>query len=184
MSQAGSLNVTSTPSVPTTFTSDDGSATPVANILIVSADDTTENDVDGLRTVAGGQGDPATASNEVRVELTNRLQGTGSTVGAVTSDLITFDLGATDASYRFEFRVAGRDTATGDSVGYSLFASFKTDGATATIVDNQFKDADEDTSLETGDMNVVASGNNVIVRATGVVDQTITYSAVGYYVVV
>lgn len=177
-------SVSGSPTVPTTFTTDDGSAVPVANILLVNADDTTDNDIDGLRTVGGGQGDPATASNEVRVELTNRLQGTGSAVGAVTSDLITFDLGATDAVYRFEFKVAGRDTANGDGAGYTLLASIKTDGATATFVDNQFKDADEDTALEPGDMNVIASGNNMILRATGVAGKTVTYSAVGYYVVV
>ena len=188
MSQAGSINITSTPSVPTTFTGDNGSAVPAANILLITADDITDNNVNGITAVAGagqtgGDGNPL-ASNELQVQLTNRFQATGSSINGATEDLITFDLGATNAVYRVEFKIAGRDTATGDGVGYTTFASIKTDGATATIVDSPFKDADEDNSLQSGDLNIIASGNNLVLRATGVAGQTVSYSAVGYYVVV
>ena len=191
MSQAGSLNVNSTPSVPTTFTGDAGSAVPAANILLITADDITGDNDNGITAVAGagqtgGDGNPL-ASNELQIQLTNRLQGTGSVAAATTSDIITFDLGASAAVYRFEIKVTGRCTvgaAAGDGVGYTLFSSFKTDGASATVIDNQFKDADEDTALEGADMNMVVSGNNVILQATGIADHTISYAAVGYYVVV
>lgn len=170
------------PSVPTTFETQNGDATPALNILIVSANDTIENDVDGLRTVGGGT--DGTASNEVQVELTNRLQGTASVTGAVTGDIITFALSDTAAVYRFEFKVAGRDTATGDAVGYTVFASARTDGASATIVETPFYDADEDASLSTAQIDVVASANSIILQSTGVASQTINYSAVGFYLVV
>lgn len=176
MSQAGSISISSSPSVPTTFTTDDGTATPAANNINILADDTTDNNNNGLAT--SGSGDTVT------ILLTNRFQATGTADNGATADLVTFDLGASAAVYRVEFKVAGRETTTGDGAGYTLFACFKTDGASASIVDNQFKDADEDTALEAGDMNLIASGNNMILRATGVAALTINYSAVGYYVVV
>lgn len=164
------------PTVPTEFVTDDGSAVPAANILEILGDDTTENNVNGIATTGDG--------NTVTVLLTNRLQGTASVTGAVTGDIITFALAAVASVYRFEFKVAGRDTGTGDAAAYSVFASAKTNGAAATIIEVPFYDADEDASLSTAMMTVVASGNSIILRATGVAGQTINYSAVGEYVVV
>lgn len=61
------------PNIPTTFTTDSGSATPAANILNVLGDDTIANDTDGLTTSAAG--------NTVTVLLTNRIS-----LSATTSD--------------------------------------------------------------------------------------------------
>lgn len=183
MSQAGIINTTSgpvPPAVPTQFTANDGTiGIPVANNLNLLARDTTEDNDDGIQTTA----DPNNGDNYY-VELTNRLQGTASVTGAVTGDIITFALSASASVYRFEFKVTGRDTASGDGVGYSVFASVRTDGAAATVIESPFYDADEDNSLSTALIDVVASGNSIILQATGVAGQTINYSAVGYYVVV
>ena len=178
MSQVSILSVSSTPSVPTTFTTDNGNAIPAANVIQFLGDDTTANNANGIQTSG--------TSNSATVELTNRLQGTASVTGAVTGDLITFTLDASNAKvYRFQFWVSGRDTGTGDGVGYTIDASARCDGAgTATVIGSPFQDADEDTSLSSSLMDVVASGNNIILRATGVAGQTISYSAVGSYVVV
>jgi len=89
--------------------------------------------------------------------------------------------------YRFTFIVSGRDTAganVGTGLGYTVDASARTDGSTSTIISTPDIDADEDTVLSAALMAVVASGNNVIVRATGVAGETISYRAVGSYVVV
>lgn len=169
----------SSPAVPTSFVTDDGTAIPVANTLNLLARDTTDNDVDGIRTKA----DPA-GSDNLYVELTNRVYGTASVTGAVTGDLITYDLGASAAVYRFHLHIAGRDTATGDGVGYSIFGSIRTDGATATVIDTAFQDADEDASLNAAQISFIASGNNIVLRVTGVAGQTISYAAYGYYIVV
>lgn len=174
--------VASTPSVSTSFQTQNGTAVPAANILIVNGNDSTENNVNGIITKGGVVG--TGTSNEVDVVLTNRLQGTGSSVNAATANLITFGLGASDAVYRFTFDVTGRDTATGDGVGYTVLGSARTDGATATIIASPFTDNDEDASLLLATIDLVASGNNVILQVTGVAGQTISYSAVGTYVVV
>jgi len=168
------------PSVPQQFTADDATiAIPVANNLNVFSQDTIDNNDNGIQTTVIANG-----SANFYIELTNRLKGTGSATDSGVANLITFDLGASVAVYRFEFKVAGRDTVTGDGVGYTIDASAKTDGAASTIIKTPFIDADEDNSLVGALIDVIASGNNIIVQATGVAVQTITYNAVGTYTVV
>ena len=185
MSQAGHLSVSSSPAVATSYTTDTGTAVPVANVLDVRAVDVTTSNASGIQT-RGGVSTVVGGLNDLEVQLTNRLQGTTSITGAITGDIITFALSSSTAStYRFEFDVAGIDTATGDGVGYSVDATARTDGvATATVIQTPNIDADEDASLGAALITVVASANNIILRATGVAGQTINYSAVGIYVVV
>ena len=166
------------PDVPTSFTADDSNiAIPDSNNLNVFARDTIEDNANGIQTTA----DPNNSDN-LYIELTNRVYGTASVTGAVTGDIITFDLGASAAVYRFILYVTGRDTATGDGVGFTLDGSIRTDGASATVIGSPDKRSDEDASLNAGLMNFVASGNNLVLRATGVAGQTISYVAYGYYI--
>lgn len=166
------------PAVPDQFTVDvGGPAVPVANNLNLYARDSTADDEDGIRT-----NNDASGSETVYVELTNRLTGSGSITGAVTGDLITFALSESSV-YRFEFFVTGRETTTGDGVGYTVFCSAKRVGAgAASIVQTPWVDSDEDASLAGASIDVVASGNNIILQGTGVAATTITYKAVGTYV--
>lgn len=172
------------PDVPLTFTSDDGSAVPLANVLIVTADDTTVNNVNGIQTVGGVAG--GVDSNEVQVQLSNRVQGTATSTNASNADIFTFALDAADPKvYRFNIDVTGRSTAgnfTGEGVGYTVLASARTDGAAATIISSPFQDNDEDSNLSGASISFIASGNNVILRAVGIAGETISYNAVGYYV--
>lgn len=166
------------PSIPTQFTADDATiAVPVGNNLNLLARDTPENNDNGIQTTADPNG-----GDNLYIELTNRVYGTASVTGATTGDIITFDLGGDPAVYRFNLYVTGRDTGTGDGVGYTLLGSIKTDGASGTVIDTAFQDADEDTSLEPASMDFIASGNNLIIQATGVAGQTITYAAYGFYI--
>lgn len=177
MSQAGPSTAggVSPPSIPTTFVCDIGSATPAANVLNVVGGSTSSNNILGFQTSGSG--------NTVTYQLTNRLYNAApvNVTGAVTGDIITYGLGASVAVYRFRFDVSGRDTSTGDGVGYTLLGSARTDGATATIIATPFIDNDEDVSLLAANLALVASGNNIILQATGVAGQTISFNAVGYY---
>ena len=165
------------PAVPIQFTTDDGIAVPAANNLDLLGDDSTDNDVDGIRTVAAG--------DTVTIELTNRLQGTATSTTGSNADIVTFALDVVPKVYRFKFDVAGRETTTGDGVGYTIFASYKTDGATATIIQTEFKDADEDAALATANVTLTTDGaNSVILRGTSTLTTTILYSAVGSYIVI
>lgn len=179
MSQAGIIN-TSTgpvpPTVPTTFVTDINSpAVPALNILNVLGNDTTANNINGIQT------DGSSGSNTLTIQLTNRLQGTTTTVGAVTGDLITFALGATPGTYALEVRIAGFNASTPASVGYSLFGTVRTDGATAAIVGTVDRINNEDAALITANATIIASGNNAVIQVTGVAALSINWSGVGLY---
>jgi len=172
MSQA-SLGVSSSPSVATSYVTDDGTAVPAANTLNVLGDDTTDDNINGIQTTGSG--------DTVTIELTNRFYGTTTTSGAVTSDIITFGLSATQAAYAVWFECIGIDDATGDTSRYTLRNTFKTDGAAASVVNTGFNDFDEDASLAASEAELLASGNNFILRVTGVAGVNMTWTAVGSY---
>lgn len=167
------------PTLLTTIITDSGSVVVSSNTVNMNGGQTSVDNDNGIRTIAN----PNNSNNEV-IQLTNRLSGSGSSVNAASADLITFTLGASAAVYRFSFYVSGRDTSTGDGLGYTVDGSARTNGAAATIISTPDVDADEDASLLTATIDLVASGNNVILRVNGVVGLTISYKAVGTYVVV
>lgn len=168
------------PTVPVEFdTQINSPAIPALNILITNGGDSTDDYIYGIRT------DGSSGGNTLTHQLTNRVRGTGSAAGAVNVDLITFNLGSSLAVYRFEIHISGICTlgfALGEGVGYTIGGSIKTNGASATVIDVPDIDADEDILLEGAEMSFIASGNNMVVRATGTAGQTISYNAVGTYV--
>ena len=114
----------------------------------------------------------------------NAITGTATSVNGSTEDLITFALTDVPASYRFSFEIIGRETTTGDTVGYSLEGTVKTDGTDATLVAAPFTDNDEDAALLAATVDLVASANNTILQVTGVTATTIIYKATGKYTVI
>jgi hypothetical protein len=166
------LSSTSTPSVPTNFTADSGVATPAANNLNVLGDDSTTFNSNGIST--DGSGDTLT------ILLNNRLQGTSTTVGAVTSDILTFTLSATPSVYCIEAKVAAFDSATPSGGCYKLQIAVRTDGATATIIDDDLYPL-EDPAMVDADVTAVASGNDIIVRVLGVAGLSVSWSTQAYF---
>ncbi|NCN42680.1 hypothetical protein GW916_15695 [bacterium] len=166
------LGVSSSPSVATSYVTDSGTATPAANILNVLGDDTTEYNANGITTL--GVGDTVT------ILLTNRLQGTGSTSGAVTDDIVTFSLGATPGTFRVFGNAAAFNASTPASAGYRIEATTRTDGVTATLVGSLVA-PQEDADLAAASLDAVVSGNNLIIRATGVAGLSINWSTSATY---
>ena len=180
MSQAGMINTTTgpvPPTVATTYVTDVNSpAIPAANILNVLGNDATVNNNNGIRT------DGSSGSNTLTVQLTNRLQGTGTTVGATTADLVTFSLGATPGAYNFELKVVGYTTTGPAATGFTILGTMRTNGATATLVGTPDETPIEDISMLTCDVDMIASANNLIIRVLGVVGFTINWNVVATYV--
>ena len=108
-------------------------------------------------------------------DLSN-FQGTGSTVGAVTANLITIPLGAVAGTFQFEARVKGFNATTPASCGYNITATFRTDGATATLVGNQ-PVFNEDAALSAADAYFIASGNSAVLQVLGVTGLTVSWNA-------
>lgn len=179
---SGGVNPPIPPTVATSYVTDINSpAIPAANVLNVFGNSISADNVHGIET------DGSSGGNTLTIYITNRLTGSGSTVGAVTADLITFALAASASVYEFTFMVAGKDTAgafVGNGVGYNVVTCARTDGATATQIGSATIDVNEDAGLAGGLVSLVTSGNNVILRVTGVAGETISYKAVGTYVVV
>jgi len=172
------------PAIPTSFTTDyntafddTGVSVPAANIENIIGGYTALDDADGIATQANPDG-----GNNLLVLLTNRVRGAQSSVNGATIDLITVPLGATPACYRFQVEIVGRDTTSGEGVGYTVFGTVKTDGVTGTIVETPYADVDEDPALIDSLVSLIASGNDGILRITGIVGKTIAYVAVGTYI--
>ena len=172
MSQAGVINSSGMPTVPTSFVTDSGTATPALNILNVV---TPGGGTTGISTSGAG--------NTLTITLTDTsVSGTGQTIGAVTADIITFPLGATAGTYTFDINVASFEPTTPAGAGYGIVASVRTTGAAAVLVPNQAIDELEEAALIAADALVTVSGNNMIVRVTGVAGLTIDWKATAEYV--
>jgi hypothetical protein len=130
-----------------------------------------------LLTGAGLTSTGVPASNTITFTLDGFTQATAQTIGAVTADVITINLGATPTTYIFEAKVAGFESTTPAGIGYNLICVATTTGAAATIVGVQDIYVAEDVALDLCDAIFVAAGNTVILRVLGVAGLTINWKA-------
>ena len=116
-------------------------------------------------------------TNTITFTLDGYTLGTGQTIGAVTADVITINLGATPTTYIIEAKVAGFEATTPAGCGYNLICGARTTGVAASIIDVQDKYVAEDAAIVGSDANFVAVGNTIIVRVTGVAGLTVNWKA-------
>lgn len=171
------------PSVPTSFNTQDGNAVPSGNILLVNAYDSTENNVNGITTKGGAAaGDPpgTGASNEMDIYITNRLQGTTTTVGATTSPMITFTPTAV-GTYAIEVRIAAYNTTSAIGAGYSLFGTARFDGVNSNLCGTPDRIVNEEGAMSSANSTITVSGADILINGVGYVGQTINWSGVALY---
>lgn len=163
------------PQVPTSFVTDVNSpAIPAANVLNEIGGFTTANNNNGIRT------DGSSGSNTLTIQLTNRVQGSATTVGAATSTIITFTPTIV-GTYAFEFRIAAYNSTSLLGAGSSVFGAIRYDGVNSNICDI-FDEINNDEGAMSGtDVSVTTSGASMLLRATGYAAQTINWAAVGLY---
>lgn len=92
--------------------------------------------------------------------------GTGQTIDVGTADLVTISLGASAATYTLSANIAGK-AATQSGIGGSLFATFRTNGAAAAVINTVDAVINADLVLAGASFTFVTSGGDVILRATG-----------------
>lgn len=163
------------PVVPTSFVTDDGTAIPAANVLNVNGVDSTENNDNGVLTRANPD-----LSDNLEIVLSNRVQGTTSTVGAATSTLITFTP-TVIGTYAFEIRIAGYNTTSSLGTGASLFGAIRFDGVNSTVCDLFDEINNDEGAMSATDLAVIASGANMLLQVTGYGAENINWAAVGLY---
>lgn len=166
------LGTSSSPSVPTTFVTDDGNAVPAANTLNVLGDDTTVYNANGITTEG--------SASTLTILLNNRLQGTGATVAAVTDDVITFDCGANPGVFLISAKVCGFDSVTPSGCAFKIDIAVRTDGAATTLIDSDLYPQKE-AATAAATVTAIVSGNNAIIRVLGVVGLNMNWSASGFY---
>ncbi len=163
------------PSVPTSFVTDVNSpAVPALNILDVFGNDITTNNVNGIQT------DGSSGSNILTIQLTNRLQGSVTTVGLVTTPIITFTP-TVIGTYSIECRVAAYNTTSLLGSAYSIFFGARFDGVNSNLCGVADIIVNEEGAMSSAKTTVTVSGSNILINAIGYALQTINWSAVGLY---
>lgn len=182
MSQAGVLSSTTSPppaGTDITFDLDVGTTTSVSSVMnVVGVSDFDEND-NGIYTNANPN-----LSDNTEIVLSNRRVDTDSVTGAVTVDLFTQDLGGVAGTYNFQCYVSGFEATTPAACAYTIFGSIRTTGASATLFITQDIIADKEAALLESDIQLVVSGNDAIIRATGVAGLTINFKVLATYIFV
>ena len=178
MSQIYKSAAGSTPPIPTSFVTQDGTAVPAANILLVNGFDSSQNNVNGIITKGGVVG--TGTSNEVDIVITNRLTGSATTVGAVTSPIITFTPTVVGV-YTIECRIAAYNTTSSLGAGYSLFGSARFDGANSTLCGTVDRIVNEEGAMSSANATFTVSGADIIISGVGYAAQSINWNAVALY---
>ena len=186
MSQVSVFNISSSGdlpgNVPTSFVTDSGTAIPAAQILNVNGAGlpnpaVIDDNDNGIETYANPD-----LSNNLAIFLTNRKVGTGQTVGAVTDDLFTQNLGGTPGVYNFQCYASAFESTTPAGAGFTVFGAVRTDGASATIIVTDDVITDAEAALPDVDVDIVTSGNDIIFRATGQAGLTIDWKVLAQYI--
>lgn len=173
------------PSVPTDFVTDDGTtAVPASNILNVNGSGlpnpaVIDDDDDGISTYANPD-----LSNNLAIFLTNRKVGSGTTVGAGTTDLFTQALQVTPGVYNFTCYACAFAPSAPAGAGFTVFGSIRSDGVTANLVQVEDILSDKEAAIIDVTAQIVVSGNNAIFRVTGQAGLTVDWKVLATYIFV
>lgn len=172
---AGSLP----PSVATSYVTNNGTAVPAANVLIIHGTDSSENNNAGIIAKGGVVG--TGTSNEVDIVLTNRVKGAVTTTTAASTPIITFSLGAIPGVYTFSGDITAFDSTDSAGSSYGVITGIRTTGVSAIEIGTQFNTNFEEVALVAANISVGVSGNSVVFSVIGVAGKTIDWDALFNY---
>ena len=163
------------PAIPTNFTTDDGSAVPVANNINILGGETSENNDNGIETTGSG--------DTVTILLTNRV-----TISATTSDgagqnqTVTLFTPINNKAITFKALVAGYDLADDAAIGGEQIGLARKSAGVAVVVGTNDTFDESDAALNGADWNVVSSGGDLAFQFIGIAGLTINWKVVLDYI--
>lgn len=169
----------SPPTVPTSFTTDNGTAIPAANILDVRGIDTSDNNDNGIQTTGGLV--QAGAGNRVQVQLTNRITGSLTTTTAVANNQQIFNMGATPAVFTFWGKIIAFNSTSSLGASWDLEATARTDGATGTEIAVEVKNARLEGAMSGCSVTASVLGNSLFITVQGYNTDTLKWNLLVEY---
>ncbi len=170
------------PSVPTSFVTQNGTAVPAANVLIVNAFDSIENNANGIITKGGVVG--TGTANEVDVVITNRIQITATTSdGGGQTQNVNLLTPPNSSSSTFKMRVSGYDAVNNETSGGELVGVSRTSsGGVLVVIGTNDTFVEEDVGLNTSVWDVVDTASPILqAEFTGVAGRTVVWTALFEY---
>jgi hypothetical protein len=164
------------PAVPTSFVTDNGTAIPAVNILNVNGGQTNANNDNGIRVIANPD-----LSNNMVVQLTNRITGTVTTTDATPTTVITLSLGATPGVYLVEGDLTAYNVTDASGSSYTFIGAALTNGVVATEISVENKNIFEPLAMIAADFNVGVTGNSAFLEVIGIAGKTINWNALFTY---
>lgn len=165
----------SSPTIPTSFITDDGTAVPADNELNILGDDTTENNVNGITTT--GSGDTVTVLLTNRVSLTAITSDGGGQTQSVT--LVTPD---NDTGFTFRVLVNAYDATNNETAGGELIGMGRKEVGSVTIIAENDVFSDSDLALAATEWDIIANGGDVDIQVVGVAGRTIVWRCLYEYI--
>lgn len=176
MSQAGALSSGGSGGSPIEqIDADSGSATPVAGVINLLGDSNSDNVTEGVTTSASG--------NTVTVLLTNRIEGSNTTVGATTETVNSYNLPASAGSYQVFTQISGYESTGPGYAGITIQGCIGTDGAATSVIGVPTINYTTSASLGAIVAELSVSGNQLMVDVTGVAGLTIDWVALTHFTV-
>ena len=153
------------PSVPTSFVTDSGTATPTGNVLNVV---TPGGGTQGISTSGAG--------STITITLAGAVIGSAQTIGAVTSTLLTIPM-ANNSCLTLDVLISAFESTLPGVAGSSLIASFIRTGAGVPALVAKPDDQQNISPLLSGvSYQITGSGANVLVTVTGQAGVTINWT--------
>lgn len=172
--------------VPTSFTTDLGTAVPDNHILDVKGVETANDNIQGIQT-RGGTSTQGGATNDLEIQFTNRATGTIQTTDNSTLDVITLDLSTVKNSSNaalgngllgIEIEIVAYVDALPTGAHYTLNGDILFFGGNILILGTPVRTMTGDATIfDVSQVAVSFSGSNIEVEVTGITGTTIKWTA-------